>query len=263
MTKKKKPTKISDDSDFRTKISDADFRRMMRRRKPTKKLRELMQDVHAGPWPGEEDQVRPFNPNDPADETWPIPGIPTEDFGPDEALNAAICAANPTAKPSNPKDVLGILKVPFSTVSSAVIAEIGVGMFEGARKYGRHNYRVIGVRASVYYDATMRHLTSWFEGEDIDPASGINHIGKALASLVVLRDAMFMGNLVDDRPPPLPTGWQGAMDDKVKEITARMPNAVPPYTAVGEAAKRENKPVSDKFVFEPGWPRKRKQPPVE
>jgi hypothetical protein len=192
-----------------------------------------------------------------------VVGVNRISTNPDDVLNTEIVANNPTAKPSNPKDVLGILKVPFSTVSSAVTAEIGVGMFEGARKYGRHNYRVIGVRASVYYDATMRHLTAWFEGEDIDPASGISHIGKALASLVVLRDAMFMKNFVDDRPPPLPSGWQEDMNEKIKEITARMPNAVPPYTAVGEAAKRENKPVSDKFVFEPGWPRKRKQPPVE
>ena len=54
--------------------------------------------------------------------------------------------------------------------------------YEGARKYGRHNYRVIGVRGSVYYDATLRHVTAWWEGEDLDPERGINHISKAIAS---------------------------------------------------------------------------------
>ncbi|SVD92517.1 uncharacterized protein METZ01_LOCUS445371, partial [marine metagenome] len=29
---------------------------------------------------------------------------------------------------------------------------------EGAIKYGRHNYRIAGVRASVYIDATIGHL---------------------------------------------------------------------------------------------------------
>lgn len=104
-------------------------------------------------------------------------------------------------KPTNPKDAVGIRKAPMSTVSAAVMAEIGVAMLEGAAKYGRHNYRGVGVRASVYYDATMRHLLSWWEGEDTDPDSGMSHITKAITSLVVLRDAMIQGKVTDDRPP--------------------------------------------------------------
>lgn len=61
-------------------------------------------------------------------------------------------------KPTNPKDSVGIRKAPMSTVSAVVMAEVGVAMLEGAAKYGRHNYRAVGVRASVYYDATLRHL---------------------------------------------------------------------------------------------------------
>lgn len=104
-------------------------------------------------------------------------------------------------KPSNPKDIVGTRKAPMSTVSAAVMAELGVAMLEGAAKYGRHNYRAVGVRASVYYDATLRHLFSWWEGEDIDPDSGMSHITKAIASLAVLRDAMIQGMLTDDRAP--------------------------------------------------------------
>src|SRR5579871_1097080 len=110
-------------------------------------------------------------------------------------------------KPTNPKDVLGIKKLPMSPVSGPVMAEIALGMYEGARKYGRHNYRVIGVRGSVYYDAALRHLLAWWEGEDIDPGSGVSHISKCLASLVVLRDAMIRGNWTDDRPPKSKAGW--------------------------------------------------------
>ncbi|MFA5669984.1 MAG: dATP/dGTP diphosphohydrolase domain-containing protein [Balneolaceae bacterium] len=104
-------------------------------------------------------------------------------------------------KPSNPKDIVGVRKAPMSTVSAAVMAEIGVGMLEGAVKYGRHNYRVVGVRASSYYDAAKRHIQAWWEGEDIDPDSGLNHIVKAITSLVVLRDAMIQNKMTDDRPP--------------------------------------------------------------
>lgn len=104
-------------------------------------------------------------------------------------------------KPSNPKDIIGVRKAPMSTVPSGVLAELGVAMLEGAVKYGRHNYRAVGVRNSVYYDATMRHLMAWWEGEDIDPDSGLSHVAKAIASLVVLRDSMMQGLNQDDRPP--------------------------------------------------------------
>ncbi len=104
-------------------------------------------------------------------------------------------------KDTNPKDAIGVRKAPISTVPGNVIAELGVAMLEGASKYGRHNYRATGVRASVYYDAAMRHLIAWWEGEDIDPDSGVSHITKLLACMTVLRDAMHQENWEDDRPP--------------------------------------------------------------
>ena len=107
----------------------------------------------------------------------------------------------PELKDTNPKDAIGIRKAPLSTVPGNVLAEIGVAMLEGASKYGRHNYRAAGVRASVYYDAAMRHLVSWWEGEDIDPDSGMSHITKLLACMTVLRDAMHQEMWADDRPP--------------------------------------------------------------
>lgn len=116
-------------------------------------------------------------------------------------VGMASTVSAPDAKPTNPKDMVGIRKTPMSTVPANVLAEVGVAMLEGASKYGRHNYRVAGVRASVYYDGVMRHLMAWWEGEDIDPDSGLSHITKAITSLVVLRDSMMQGMCTDDRPP--------------------------------------------------------------
>lgn len=104
-------------------------------------------------------------------------------------------------KPTNPKDIVGIRKWAMSCVPITVVMEIGIAMLEGALKYGRYNWRAMGVRGSVYYDATMRHLTSWWEGEDIDADSQLSHITKAITSLTVLRDAMIQGKFEDDRPP--------------------------------------------------------------
>src|SRR3990167_7386743 len=122
-------------------------------------------------------------------------------------------------KNTNPKDAVGIKKVPLSTVSGPVLMEIGLGMLEGACKYGRHNYREDGVRASVYYDASIRHLFAWWEGEDIDLDSGINHIGKEMSCLSVLRDAMFQDKMRDDRPIKNKNPrWVQEMNKKAGEI---------------------------------------------
>lgn len=119
----------------------------------------------------------------------------------DEASDFSLETWNSLSKPTNPKDSVGIRKAPMSVLPANVMAEVAVGIFEGTCKYGRHNYREAGVLASVYYDATMRHLMAYWEGEDIDPDSGLSHVTKAISSLVVLRDAMMQEMLEDDRPP--------------------------------------------------------------
>jgi hypothetical protein len=133
-------------------------------------------------------------------------------------------------KDTNPKDAVGTKKVPMSTIPGPVIMEAGLALLEGARKYGRHNYREAGVRASVYYDATFRHLMAWWEGEDIDPDSGLSHVTKAIAGLIVLRDSMMKGNWKDDRPPKVVAGWVQELNKKAGDIIEKIPNAVKPYT---------------------------------
>lgn len=137
-------------------------------------------------------------------------------------------------KQSNPKDAVGIKKVPFSTVPAPVVAELGLAMLEGARKYRRHNYRAIGVRASVYYDACKRHLEAYWEGEYIDPDSGLPHVVKAMACLAVLRDAQMLDKCIDDRPPKHKDGWLQDLNKKAKEIIEKYPEELEPYTELGE-----------------------------
>ena len=134
------------------------------------------------------------------------------------------------AKPSNPKDALGVAKVPFSTIPAPVLALLGLAMAEGSLKYGRYNYRVIGVRAGVYYDACLRHLTAWWEGEDIDPDSGLPHPVKAATCLLVLMDASMRGMLEDDRPPRTPAGWQASMNEAMAALLQKYPDPKPAYT---------------------------------
>lgn len=134
-------------------------------------------------------------------------------------------------KESNPKDSVGIKKVSLHFVPPQVLMEIGLALHEGARKYGAYNYRVAGVRASVYYDALQRHLNAWWEGENIDRDSNLSHITKAIACLVVLRDSMMNENWVDDRPPRVKNqNWVQEMNKKAAEIIEKYPDALPPFT---------------------------------
>lgn len=137
-------------------------------------------------------------------------------------------------KATNPKDAIGISKAPMSTVSAAVLAEVGVAMLEGSSKYGRHNYRAAGVRSSVYYDATMRHLMAWWEGEDTDPDSGMSHITKAITSLVVLRDAMIQGMCTDDRPPRS-AEFYARLNTLAAEVLARHADKSPRHYTIADS----------------------------
>ncbi len=143
-----------------------------------------------------------------------------------------------TKRTVNPKDLCGVQKAPLSYVSMPVMFEVGLGMCEGGYKYGAHNYRVSGVQGSIYYDATIRHLAAWWEGQDCDPDSKakLHHITKAIASLTVMRDSMLMGNFIDDRPLRLPSGtdalWLTHLNNEVKALNEQYPEPLPRNTHV-------------------------------
>jgi hypothetical protein len=161
----------------------------------------------------------------------PIPEVADHPVTCGEVLHAlrTISETSDQRKDTNPKDTVGIRKVPASVVPREVIAEIGLGLLEGARKYGRHNYRIAGIRYSVYFDAAMRHLDAWWEGEDIDPDSGLSHIVKALSTLTVLRDAMINEMFTDDRPPSMKPGWHKGLNEGAAALIDKYPNALPPF----------------------------------
>lgn len=105
-------------------------------------------------------------------------------------------------KPTNPKDLIGTDKLPIHLWPTTATAYGCLGMLDGALKYGRSNYRAVGVRASIYVDAAKRHLDAWFEGEDDDPDSGLPHLAHALSCMAILVEASVKQNLNDDRMYP-------------------------------------------------------------
>jgi hypothetical protein len=126
------------------------------------------------------------------------------------ALKTEILGEPETSKPTNPKDAIGSNKVPLHLWPETASALGSLACLEGALKYGRSNFREIGVRASIYYDACRRHIDFWFEGEDNDPDSGLPHIAHALACLAIIVDAEAAGKLNDDRQ--VQGGFRALMD---------------------------------------------------
>jgi hypothetical protein len=129
-------------------------------------------------------------------------------------------------QPENPKHYAGAIKVPFADLPMIVMAEVGVAMHEGARKYGAFNWRATPIRASDYFSAAQRHLAQWFElGENLDPTCGLSHITKAIACLIVLRDAQINGMVKDDRPPAVNGDHWYALEAVVRAMQETHPDA--------------------------------------
>jgi len=75
---------------------------------------------------------------------------------------------------------------------------------------------------------------AWWEGEDIDPDSGLSHVTEAICSLVVLRDAMIQNKFNDDRPPKS-VPWIAELSKRSEALFEKYPDPVAPYTAIDQS----------------------------
>ena len=64
-------------------------------------------------------------------------------------------------------------------------AEVAKAMTYGAKKYSRDNY-LTGMDWSRMRAAADRHLDAFWRNEDIDPETGIHHLGHASACILML-----------------------------------------------------------------------------
>lgn len=106
---------------------------------------------------------------------------------------------------TNPKDRLGVKKVPLSLIPMAALLHEAFAFAEGAAKYGEFNWRRKAVKHRVYLEAILRHTLSALAGEDFDAdtlkATGrkVPHEAKIRACCAIIIDAKHVGNLIDDR----------------------------------------------------------------
>lgn len=128
----------------------------------------------------------------------------------DDRLPAALAEgnhdANGAGKMTNPKDIIGSAKLDLGLVPDTLVAAAAMAFTEGALKYGRFNWRIAGVRASIYHAALRRHLAKWWAGEQCDPVTGVPHLASVIACAAILVDSEWLDKLTDDRPPRAPMG---------------------------------------------------------
>jgi hypothetical protein len=128
---------------------------------------------------------------------------------------------------SNPKDLVGQTKCPLGLAPDTADAEVAMAFLEGALKYGRYNWRIAGVSASVYNDAMDRHRSKWWNGQDRDPITKVKELASVIACAKILLDAELCGMLNDDRPPRAP---QMKVLDDTQAIIVHLKDLFKDYT---------------------------------
>ena len=117
----------------------------------------------------------------------------------------------------NPKTVQGSKKPAMSCVPPVALLHLSHAMKDGEQKYGRMNWREHTVSSSVYYDAAMRHLMAWFDGETHASDSGVHHLAHVMACCAILLDGESLGVLNDDRSLSGGGAFAALMDSLTEE----------------------------------------------
>ena len=71
----------------------------------------------------------------------------------------------------------------------------------GASKYAPRNWE-LGMDWDRPFAACIRHLTAWYEGEDVDPETGLMHLAHASCCCLFLLAYQLRGAGKDTRPKP-------------------------------------------------------------
>lgn len=113
----------------------------------------------------------------------------------------------------------------------------------GAQKYSRNNW-MKGMQWSAPLACLLRHMAAWQRGEDLDPESGLPHLGHAMCNLVMLstfartypegddRAKQWLGAIAAKMPQPaVAMHTDAATDGEVAEYAAP---GTPPTVAIGD-----------------------------
>ena len=90
-------------------------------------------------------------------------------------------------------------KLPYHLIAPEVLESLAKVLDFGAKKYAPRNWEN-GMSWSRVFSALMRHMWSWFSGEDKDPETGFSHLEHAACCIMFLVAYEQRKVGTDDRP---------------------------------------------------------------
>ena len=77
-------------------------------------------------------------------------------------------------------------KLRMSLLPKSTLREVVDVLEFGAGKYANDNWQKVPQPRTRYYDACMRHIQAWWEGQKLDSESGRYHLAHAVCCLLFL-----------------------------------------------------------------------------
>jgi dATP/dGTP diphosphohydrolase len=125
--------------------------------------------------------------------------------------------------------------IPISTLRG--IGDV-LGYGAEIKGYGERNWER-GLEWNRTYAAALRHLTSWWDGEDNDPESGLSHLSHAATNIAFLVEFLRTHPELDTRPNRV------TKDDRDIQLARR-------YAAAGTPSRAGDS--RDGLADATGWP---------
>lgn len=100
---------------------------------------------------------------------------------------SSFCEAEPEPVEESPKNVgrkddqgkLSWDLLPFSATEQVLKV-----LMHGAKRYGEFDWKLVDDGERRYWNAAMRHLIAYQQGETLDPDSGLPHLAHAACSVL-------------------------------------------------------------------------------
>lgn len=90
-------------------------------------------------------------------------------------------------------------KLPMHLLPPELLRGVAAVLEFGAHKYSARNWE-LGMAWHRPYAALLRHMLAWWEGEDLDPETGLPHTWHAACCIAFLMAYQSRGIGIDDRP---------------------------------------------------------------
>lgn len=77
-------------------------------------------------------------------------------------------------------------KLRYSLLPNGTVNQVVQVLEFGSKKYADNNWQKVENSRTRYYDAAMRHIDAWFNGDLKDAETGLHHLAHAICCLMFL-----------------------------------------------------------------------------